>query len=238
MNNTMRQKTKEADLNQLSVQALVSLDIKGYKFGNEKKEPILYFYYQVARMNPFQRLMYTSAWEKGFAPIPVLDFDELFSVEFSGQKVLHIHWISSVLNNVISQTEASINIEEYLEKITKLQNIGFKIIWTVHNILSHTCSMPEEEYRLRKLLADKVDVLHILTKETVKYTEKLYPLPDEKIIYHPHPSYVDSYSNFISKSEARYDLGFNENDIVFLLFGSIQKYNGLEEFLEKFVKYK
>jgi len=238
MNNTMRQKIKETDLNKLSIQALFNLSHKGFKLGAEENEPILYFYHQVARMNPFQRLMYTSAWENGFAPIPVFNFEDLFSVEFKGKKFLHIHWINGVLNDVISTTEAQLNIDEYLSNIDKLKELGFTIIWTIHNIVSHSCVLLNEEYKLRELLAEKVDILHILTKNTVEFTKNLYNLPSEKIIYHPHPSYVDSYSNFISKSEARYDLGFNESDIIFLIFGSIQKYKGIENFLDIFTEYK
>jgi glycosyltransferase involved in cell wall biosynthesis len=238
MNNTMRQKVKDTDLNQLSIQALLSLETKGFKLGIEENEPILYFYYQVARMNPFQRLLYTSAWENGFSPIPVFDFEDLFSVQFTGKKFIHIHWINGVLNDVISETEAKLNIDEYLSKIDKLKALGFTVIWTIHNIVSHSCVLLNEEYKLREQLAEKVDILHILTKNTVEFTRDLYTLPSEKIIYHPHPSYVDSYPNFISKSEARYDLGFSENDIVFLIFGSIQKYKGVEYFLEIFTEYK
>jgi glycosyltransferase involved in cell wall biosynthesis len=56
-------------------------------------------------------------------------------------------------------------------------------------------------------------------------------------VLQPHPLY-DVFGNAVSKQEARKHLGINENDFVFLFFGFIRKYKGLDLLLEAFAKLK
>jgi len=52
----------------------------------------------------------------------------------------------------------------------------------------------------------------------------------------PIGSYIDIYDNKISKQQAREKLAIPNNDFVFLYFGLIKKYKGVEELLDTFIK--
>ena len=56
-------------------------------------------------------------------------------------------------------------------------------------------------------------------------------------VLQPHPLY-DVFGSAVSKTEARKHLGINENDFVFLFFGFIRKYKGLDMLLEAFAQLK
>ncbi|RXK61596.1 glycosyltransferase [Lacibacter luteus] len=54
-------------------------------------------------------------------------------------------------------------------------------------------------------------------------------------VLQPHPLY-DVFGNAVSKEEARTHLNINQNDFIFLFFGFIRKYKGLDMLLEAFSK--
>lgn len=56
-------------------------------------------------------------------------------------------------------------------------------------------------------------------------------------VLQPHPLY-DVFGNAVSKQEARTHLNIDQNEFVFLFFGFIRKYKGLDFLLEAFAKLK
>ncbi|MBP6688318.1 MAG: glycosyltransferase family 4 protein [Lacibacter sp.] len=56
-------------------------------------------------------------------------------------------------------------------------------------------------------------------------------------ILQPHPLY-EVFGNAVSKQEARTHLGIDQNEFVFLFFGFIRKYKGLDMLLEAFAHFK
>jgi glycosyltransferase involved in cell wall biosynthesis len=56
-------------------------------------------------------------------------------------------------------------------------------------------------------------------------------------VLQPHPLY-DVFGNAVSKQEARTHLGIDQNEFVFLFFGFIRKYKGLDMLLEAFAQLK
>lgn len=103
-------------------------------------------------------------------------------------------------------------------RISKLLKI--KIIWTMHNKLSHS----DEHFLLKKMicrtLLQRADGILTHSSEGVRYAESIVPSSRERIIYLPHPV-----KNRISKNNTKKKL-----DI--LIWGTIAPYKGIVEFLE------
>ena len=90
---------------------------------------------------------------------------------------------------------------------------------------------------------------HAFTKYFIKPVDAFITMSDKVLsdlrtftqtkpaVLQPHPLY-DVFGNAVSKQEARTHLGINQDSFVFLFFGFIRKYKGLDMLLEAFAKLK
>lgn len=191
-------------------------------------------YHPVARMNPYQALLYSQAFSMRFVPVGLInrsDFEALHVATTMGTNAaLHLHWTSSVLGSATDQEDALSKTAKFLDEIRWLKENRVRIVWTVHNVLPHRCPFPEVETRLRAELAQVCDAIHIMAVDTLEATSRHFPLPAEKIFEVPHPSYVGAYPAHIDRDLARFELGFERSSLVLGAIGSIQPYKGLSEF--------
>lgn len=200
----------------------------------DRQEGYVLGYHPVARMNPYQALLYSRANYFGFAPVGLVqrsDFESLTAAISMGVgALLHLHWTSEVLSTSSDEGDASARASQFIEELHDLHSQGVRIVWSVHNVLPHLCLFPEVEAQLRSDLAEVADVIHVMAEDTVRETSPYYRLPKEKVIKVPHPSYVGAYPGYMSRDLARFDLGYEPSDLVFGVVGSIQPYKGLSEF--------
>ncbi|RJP46730.1 MAG: glycosyltransferase [Desulfobacteraceae bacterium] len=185
--------------------------------------------------NPYQKLLYQTLNELydisayGFNPE---DFNiECLKKYMTQCKILHLHWI-----NALYKPEDEKSIRSFFKTLHYAKKLGYKILWTVHNLTSHESSNPAKEQEIRRkvsLMADCIFVHGNFARETVGLE---YGAADETIYVMPHGHYHGFYKNDISKSDARKQLLIDENDYVFLFFGSIRAYKGLEELVESFIR--
>ena len=191
-------------------------------------------FHPVSRANPFQRLLYSRSGPAGFAPVGIVDQDELESLEVAlkmgAGAVLHLHWTAGVLREATDPTDARRRCSAFLERIEALKQRGVGIVWTVHNVLPHRCDYPDVEAELRTGLASLADAIHVMAEDTLEATAPYYELPIDGIVEVPHPSYVGAYPGHIDRTMARMELGFDHADLVAGVIGSIQPYKGTGEF--------
>lgn len=116
--------------------------------------------------------------------------------------------------------------------------LGYKIFWTVHNILSHDNSS--------HIFIDKL-VIKVLLRVCNgvfvhnEYT-KLQLLNEwrfKKLTYCIyHGNFIGYYPNTKNREQARLTLSVKDNDFVFLFFGRIRPYKGIEELIDAFSQNK
>lgn len=191
-------------------------------------------FHPVARMNPFQALLYSRGFASGFAPVGLVnrtDFPALKPARSMGVgAILHLHWTSEVTAGSEEESEAVTRADDFLQELQALQEEGVRLVWSVHNVLPHKCLFPEVEARFRSDLAELVDVIHVMAEETISETLAHYELPESKIVQVPHPSYVGAYPDHLDRSYVRFEMGYDTSDLVLGAIGSIQPYKGLSEF--------
>ena len=152
--------------------------------------------------------------------------------------VLHLHWLNKVMSGCASWVEAKMRIEAFVGGLKTLRASGYRIIWTIHNIVPHEAADPLFDAALSQEVANEVDIIHVLNKFTLEETQPYYQIDTEKLLYCPLPAYFGVYPDHLTRNEARYSLGLGGSDFVFTLFGSIQRYKGITEFLEAIDKIK
>ena len=215
------------------IDGALMLDSQNYGI-NCQKELTATFYYPIATGNPFQSLYYSKFLENGNIPIGTNNLDNLASIRWPGKLFLHLHWLGNIIGDTENPEVAKLRIEEFLKNIDTMKANGFKIIWTVHNILPHDANLQDCQIKLRVELIKRCDIIHTMCEDTVQLSEAFFSIPEEKIVTVPHPTYETFYPNQYSELESRFQLGINYDEFVFLFFGSIQAYKGLHDLVRAF----
>jgi len=186
--------------------------------------------------NPYQRLL-TEALEKiGHTIIPYQPKTrQLFSLinfvlKNGKPDIFHLHWMHRFFIRE-STLETIIVSIIFIIEIIILKLIKVKIIWTVHNIINHEKIHPRIERKVHKTLIRLYDhVIHLSNASlTIMYDlDMISTKTNKKLHVVPHGHYITYYNNSVSQETARTILGINQHSIVFLCFGIIRPYKGID----------
>jgi len=185
--------------------------------------------------NPYQSLLYRAINKNLGFRIQEADRNilskELLEAHKDDYEYLHIHWIHPFFN--LKNDEV---FDSFLQKVNYAKKLGYKIIWTVHNIVSHDSPDADRELVYNKQLAELCDVIFVHGELVKKIVSETYCVKEDKIQAAPHGTYEGIYPDTASRQEAREYFGIKENELTFLYFGRILGYKGLDNLLEIFEK--
>jgi beta-1,4-mannosyltransferase len=201
--------------------------------------PVLMAYNPVARVNTYSAMMYSGLWQRGIAPLPlfrITDVEALYPLMMDPgiRIVLHQQWTSDILRNAASEADAKTKLEDFVSLLDRFLGAGGRMVWTVHNVLPHDSPFPDVEAALQKEIADRARAIHVLNSGTVQAAAEWFRIPPEKTTHIPHPNYIGSYPDIVSRDQARYDLDLLPDDVVYSFVGAIKPYKGLEQLLDAF----
>ncbi len=200
---------------------------------HDGRPPFLLGFGPVARVNPYQALMYGAFERHGFAVTPVFDVTRLRELvhlkPLASGFGLHLHWTSSITARAETEQEAGIKANGFLGRLDRFQEAGGKLVWTAHNLYPHDSKFVDVDLALQQAIADKADVVHVMANATGTALADHMSIDDSKVVVAPHPSYEGAYENYLSRPEARQSLGLDADEIVFLLFGALKSYKALTE---------
>lgn len=98
--------------------------------------------------------------------------------------------------------------------------LGVKIVWTLHNKISHSPKNRITKKMLFFSLLKRSDIILTHAREGTELVEQLYPLSSKKVFYFPHPIIPLSDKKIVTPK--KYDI---------LIWGSIAPYKGIQDFL-------
>lgn len=187
--------------------------------------------------NPYQTMLYAELPGAGIRVAPVRRTDRSLVLrdrsDLTGY-ALHLHWSAVVVQVAPTREQARTRLEAFTEQITDLQARGGQLIWTVHNVLPHETRYLELELALRRMLAERADIVHVMCPQTVELTAAHYQIDSDRMIVLPHSSYLGMYPNTVTARQARERLGIAADDLVLLALGGIRPYRGLDTLLDAF----
>ncbi|HMS17677.1 MAG TPA: glycosyltransferase, partial [Planctomycetota bacterium] len=177
--------------------------------------------------NPYQRLLSSTLRSEG---ADVLDKKPgLLALlhRRPGQKILHVHWMW------LKEGFASrfIRFQRFRLWIWVARHLRWSVVWTVHNWDAHEGSGLET--RLRECLLQNCDGLIVHTEAT-KSDLVAAALPRCPIAVIPHGHYRDAYVEAPSRNEARRRLQVDPSVPIFLAFGQIRPYKGIDRLVKAF----
>lgn len=145
--------------------------------------------------------------------------------------VLHLHWLNPYLKGENWSARFVYSIK-FLIDVLLVKSQGVRIVWTVHNAVSHNARFPKLELWLKRQFVKWID--RIIVHHTAAATEiaEQYEAPLAKINVIPHGHYRDVYQPAIDPLEARRQLGLPQSGKVYLNFGMLKPYKGIERLLQ------
>ena len=108
-----------------------------------------------------------------------------------------------------------------------------KIVCIADNVVPH--EKRAGDHAFTKYFIKPVDAFVTMSEKVM--TDLRSFTQTKPAVLQPHPLY-DVFGNAVAKEEARKHLNINQNDFIFLFFGFIRKYKGLDMLLEAFAKLK
>ncbi len=145
--------------------------------------------------------------------------------------VLHIHWIHPYIFGD-GFYSSLLRISQFLMDVWLSQWTGVKLVWTVHNQLSHDGLFPRLELWARRVLSRRVDRLILLNQSTLDSLSQSYGFNPAKAEMIPHGHYRDYYLSLVDSIVARQELGLSQSGLVYLNLGILKPYKGIERLLK------
>ncbi len=145
-------------------------------------------------------------------------------------KVLHLHWILPYTKGQHRWQKALYGIK-FLIDVSLVQRLGVRVVWTVHNQVTHDTPFPKLEMWVRRRLAKQVDRIILHNTATLESIAQTYGISPAKAQVIPHGHYRDVYSPKISSTDARRSLGLPLTGNVYLSLGLLRPYKGIEQLL-------
>lgn len=200
-----------------------------------KNKKTLFFWPNYTEANPYQKLLYAKRADDTRVLSGTIDEAES-NLRARGEReivIFHIHWLNSLFRDVIDAKVARRRVTEFIARLNRFKASGGKIVFTVHNEISHEAPFSVDEISLSRAIVELSDVVH-LHEWNSRSEVMAFEIPPEKIVIVPHGHYVGEYKNTLNRHEAREILGFNEEDEVILFSGLIRKYKGVATLIECF----
>lgn len=196
--------------------------------GNKKG---ILFFPEWTRSNPYQKLLYEAinntynvnirGYKPNFFSKETLEKNKVYC------NVLHLHWLHSFMD--FSSDSGN---KKFISTLNYAKEMGYRIIYTAHNIISHDTIYHNREIEWRKEAMQYVD--YILAHGSFARSGLIAQLDvsKEKIYIVPHGLYTNYYKNTLSKTETRERLQIPNDSFVFCFFGNIKPYKGLDELIK------
>ena len=145
--------------------------------------------------------------------------------------VLHIHWPYALYKapDLAGRVSRCGNL---IRCLARARSLGYKVVWTVHNLYPHESPSPELDYMVRSAIA-QVATAVIVHCETGRTSVREHFFREDGVFVIPH-GHFDVYPNTITRGQARRRLGIPENCFSYLYFGNVRPYKGLEQLLHAF----
>jgi beta-1,4-mannosyltransferase len=194
----------------------------------------------VAPWNPYLRLLYGHLSAYGFAVVeePRLSLQWLLQAR-SNVGFLHFHWPESFyrygrgpvrLRPVLSRAKLAL----FAARLAAARLLGYRIVWTIHQLFPHESVDRALERRGARLLARASDLLVAHDHWTAAQARSELPNRQREIVVVPHGSYIGAYPEGRPRSEVRSELGLPQDGFVFLCFGELRAYKEVELLLAAF----
>lgn len=146
-------------------------------------------------------------------------------------QVLHLHWINPYVKGATWAKRLFYSLK-FLVDILLVRIAGIKVVWTIHNRLSHEAQFSDLELWTIRQLVKLVNRIIVHHQATLPELAELYQFNPDKATVIPHGHYRTIYGEAIKPTEAKAILGLPTTEKVYLSLGMLRPYKGIERLLQ------
>ncbi len=153
-----------------------------------------------------------------------------------GVDVAHFHYVLPyvLIGGFIVSLASAIR---FVAGLTTLKLLGIKTVWTVNNLLDHERRFKAIDYFSRWCLSLFCTKIIVYCKDSEKQVVRCFGHHNhKKISVIPLGHYKSCYPNTVSNPQARQRFDLKPSDFVFLFFGIMRPYKGIENLMRQFAK--
>ncbi|MCQ0090533.1 glycosyltransferase [Roseovarius sp. M141] len=194
------------------------------------------FWPDYSRANPYQHMLYSKARSAIEFCAGNIDaaLEQIDTFKTPGDLTFHLHWINFVLVDATGPEDARAKVEAFLTKIEKFVSKGGRLVWTIHNSLSHDTSFGDLEVEMSTRIAAAAHVLHFHSEASVDEVARTFEVPRDKVQISRHGHYLGAYPDFIDRDCARAQLDLDPQDHVIVFSGQVRRYKGVAQLITVF----
>ncbi len=146
--------------------------------------------------------------------------------------VLHFNWLHAFYRR--DDLEETVRqYARFAENLTYARQLGYRIVWTMHNLYPHERPFPEMDHLGRLLVCRLADGVIAHCEHAAGRLRELFFWEDDVHVI-PHGNFIDVYPNEMSKEEARAQLELPQDAFIYIFFGNARTYKGIHTLIESF----
>jgi glycosyltransferase involved in cell wall biosynthesis len=188
--------------------------------------------------NPYQQLLADSVARAGIESTFVTDYYRGLPVyrdwraNGRGTQIYHLHWLSNYIRFEDYPRKLFYTLKLLLD-LRLLRAKGVRIVWTVHNLVSHEARYARLEKWTSRKVAGFADGLIVHSESARRAASETYGIPPEAFTVIPHGHYQSVYEEPPSRTDARnqLELPVEKDAPVVLCFGFMRPYKGIEDLI-------
>ena len=146
--------------------------------------------------------------------------------------VLHLNW----LHPFYRADDKDATVERFArfdDGLEYARQIGYRIVWTLHNLYPHERPFPDIDHLGRLLVARLADACIAHCEYASEQARQLFSYTGDTYVI-PHGHFIDVFPNSVGRAEARARLGVPEEAFVYLFFGNARGYKSVESLIDAF----
>ena len=146
--------------------------------------------------------------------------------------VLHFNW-PHYMYHAETLAERVERAATLVSNLALARALGYKIVWTVHNLYPHDSGHFALDRLVRLALTQFATAIIAHCNYARQQVQDHFHRSDQVFVI-PHGHFIDAYPNTMSRAAARRQLGLADDAFVYCFFGNVRQYKGLEQLLDVF----
>ncbi|MDI3340716.1 MAG: glycosyltransferase [Sphaerobacter sp.] len=146
--------------------------------------------------------------------------------------IWHMHWPEKFLR-ITRRAEMLAKVGALAALIRWAKLRGIRLVWTIHNLMSHERLYPAVEAWLRHWVVDQIDGAIALSESSAAAARRRFArLGHLPLAVIPHGHYIDAYPNTLDGAAARAALGLDPHHRVLLFIGQVRRYKNVTRLID------
>lgn len=149
--------------------------------------------------------------------------------------VVHFHWLNGYYEKG-GLLPSVAGFAFLAARLLALRLSGFRLLWTVHNLESHENPRPWLDRAATRLMTALADRLLVHGEAARGLVAEAFGQPPDRVVAIHHGNFLEVMPPIPERAEARGRLGIDRAAFVYLHFGKIRAYKGVDELLAAYAR--